>query len=261
MRLIYFITDVDLNGGAGPVLSIAGAPAPGASLQTAPNTSLPSQLWQFTSEGQIVSTYDSTLALSIGPNNTLIVDTLQADNEAQLWKFAGGPNDLGPIASQQTGQVLTVYSPNSPTDSAVVLEPAQNTQAQQWTGMSQGCDSLLTTVTNGTANALTLTATATEGTTNLSGSIPLPPNTSVTILSSYDGGLATSFSVWDPNYSSTNSVASFAVHQHRCGIVSAGEVWVDTINYVDGYIVADVQTQKGSSSDSLPGNVSVSINN
>jgi hypothetical protein len=65
-------------------------------LQTANNASLPSQLWQLTSEGQLINAYNSTLALSIGQNSALVVDTLQSGNTAQLWKFSGGPNDLGP---------------------------------------------------------------------------------------------------------------------------------------------------------------------
>jgi hypothetical protein len=155
----------------------------------------------------------------------------------------------------ETGQVVTVYTPGSPADSSVVLEPAQNTQAQQWTGMSNCSDSLLTTMTNGTGNARSLTANAFEGTTNLSGSIPLPPNTTVTILSNYNGGLATGFGVWDPNYSTTDSVASFAVHRHEC-FLSAGKVY-----YVDGNTVSNVQTQEGSYTDGIPGNASITILN
>lgn len=260
MQLIYFITDVDLNGGAGPVLSIAGAPAPGATLQTAPNTLLPSQLWQVTSQGLIISAYNSTLALTAGDNNALTVETLQPGSASQIWNLAGGQDNLVAIVNSLYSALLTVSSPNDPYNSAVGLAAGNNSLAQMWSGVSQGCNSLLTTVTNATGNALTLTAQAIEGTTNLSGSIPLPPNTSVTVLSSYQNGLATGFGIWDAGYSSSNTVASFNTHQHDC-VLKAGDVWVDTINYVDGYFVTNVQTQEGSHSDSLPGNASVTIAN
>lgn len=257
MQLLCFATGDTANGEM--VLSIAAPAAPGATLLTTTSSSLPSQLWQITSAGRIVSAGNSTLALSIGPDNALIVDTVQWDNEAQLWTFSPGSDGLGTIASQQTGQVLTLATPISPVNSAVGLAPSGNSAAQQWSGVGFGADSLLTTVTNSTPNALTLVAQAVEGATNLSGSIPLPPNTSVTILSNYNDGLATNLGVLDATYSSSSSVASCVVHQHRAGLVIAGEVWVDTINYVDGYQITNVTTEKGSVRDSLPGNAGVTI--
>jgi len=253
MQLLYF------TPGNGLVLSIAGTPAPGAALQIDQNTSLPSQLWQLTSGGQIISAWNSALALSVGQDNTLIVDTLQPGSQAQLWTYSPGSNAFGTIASQQTGQMLTLSQPNNPLFPAVVLEPAGGLWYQDWSGVGFGPDSLLTTVTNSTPNTLTLTAQAVEGTTNLSGSIPLPPGTSATIVSSYNDGLATNLGVFDANYSSSNSVASWVVHQHHAGPVIAGEVWVDTINYVDSYAVTGVWGQKGSVHDSLPGNAGVTI--
>ena len=259
MQLLYFVTGDTSNGGADLVLSIAGTPAPGATLQTTTSSTLPSQLWQITPAGRIVSAGNSTLALSIGPDNVLIVDTVQQDNQAQFWTFSPGSDGLGTIASQQTGQVLTLAAPIDPLNSAVGLAPSGNSAAQQWSGEGFDVYSLLTTVTNSTPNALTLAAQAVEGTTNLSGSIPLPPGTSVTIVSSYNDGLATNLSVFDASYSSSNSVASCVVHQHRAGMVIAGEVWVDTINYVDGYQITNVTSEKGSVRDSLPGNAAVTI--
>jgi hypothetical protein len=257
MQLLYFVTG-DASS-ADLVLSIAGTPAPGATLQTTTNNALPSQLWQITPGGRIVSAGNSSLALSIGPDNALVVDTVQQYNEAQLWAFSPGSDGLGTIASLKTGQVLTLAAPLAPLNSAVGLAPSGSSAAQQWSGNGFGVDSLLTTVTNSTPNALTLAAQAVEGTTNLSGSIPLPPGTSVTIVSSYNDGLATNLGVFDANYSSSSSVASWVVHQHRAGMVIAGEVWVDTINYVDGYQITNVTAEKGSVRDSLPGNAAVTV--
>lgn len=256
MQLYYFATALDTEGQP-PVLTIASnPPAPGSTLEAVSINSFIMlwQLWSLTSEGQLVSACNSTLALGIGENNALIVDTLQPGEAAQLWQISNGT-----IVSQLTGQALTVYTTSNPYGSAVVLEPvSQGSQAQQWTQTGFDCTALLTTVNNGTAKDLLLSASAIEGQVlTQDGTIPLPAGAAVTVASIYTDGLAIGFQVFDPENAAA-SVASFDVHQHRC-LFAAGDVWVDTINYLGGYTVSDVQTQGGSYHDTLPGNASATI--
>jgi hypothetical protein len=254
MQLYFLATTLETDDA--PVLMIEStSPAPGSTLQIDSINSNVAlwQLWSLTSEGRLVSAGNSTLALSVGENSTLIIDTLQPGKAAQLWQISNGT-----IVSQLTGQALTVTNASDPYGSAVVLEPAQNTQAQQWTQIGFDCNALLTTVNNGTTKDLLLSATAIEGQVMApAGTIPLPAGAGVTVVSTYTGGLATGFQIFSPENAAA-SVASFDVHQHQC-VFEAGDVWVDTINYLDGYTVSDVQTQGGSHHDTLPGNVSVTI--
>jgi len=79
MQLYYFATALDTEGQP-PVLTIASnPPAPGSTLQAASidSSMVLWQLWSLTPAGQLVSACNSTLALSIGENNALIVDALQ----------------------------------------------------------------------------------------------------------------------------------------------------------------------------------------
>jgi len=254
MQLYFFAATLETDNA--PVLMIEStSPAPGSTLQIDAIDSNVAlwQLWSLTSDGHLVSAGNSTLALSIGENNALIVDTLQPGNAAQLWQISNGT-----IVSKLNGQALTVTTASDPSGSVVVLEPAQNSQAQQWTQTGFDCNTLLTTVSNGTAKDLLLSATAIEGLVMApDGTIPLPAGASVTVVSTYMGGLATGFQIFGPENAAA-SVASFDVHQHQC-VFEAGDVWVDTINYLDGFNVSDVQTQSGSHHDTLPGNVSVTI--
>lgn len=253
---LYFLAST-LETDDAPVLMVEStSPAPGSTLQVdAINSNVTLwQLWSLTSEGRLVSAGNSTLALSIGENNALIIDTLQPGNAAQLWQISNGT-----IVSQLTGQALTVTNTSDPYGSTVVLEPvSQGSQAQQWTQTGLDCNALLTTVNNGTTKDLLLSATAIEGQVMApAGTFPLPAGAGVTIVSTYTGGLATGFQIFGLENAAA-SVASFDVHQHQC-LFEAGDVWVDTINYLDGYNVSDVQTQSGSHHDTLPGNVSVTI--
>jgi hypothetical protein len=257
MQLYFLASALGTSGMPTPVLTIDSyLPAPGSPLQISSIDGAIAlwQLWSFTSEGWLVSAYDSTLALSNGQDDALIVDTLQPGEATQIWQISNGT-----IVNQQTGQALTVAAPSNPYGSAAVLAPVQaSSQAQQWMQTGFDCRTLLTTVVNGTTTDLLLSVTAIEGEIMApDGTVPLPASASVTVASTYTDGLTTGFQIFDPN-NAASSVASFEVHQHQC-VLEAGDVWVDTINYLDGYTVSNVQTQGGSYHDKLPGNASVTI--
>src|SRR3712207_1758958 len=103
MNLWILLNGLNLGGGAGPVLSLAGPATPGTSLTIASQTLALEQLWQLTDAGTVLSALDANLALTAGANGALTVEALQQGNEAQLWKYTPNQSDLGPLVNAQTG--------------------------------------------------------------------------------------------------------------------------------------------------------------
>lgn len=205
-----------------------------------------SQLWQITSAGQIASATNANIGLTVGTDGSVGIGTLQPGNAAQTWSISGGW-----IINTQTQLALTVaMDQGSNGHYPLVVMLAGNGQPQQWTLSGLDCNGLVTTILNATPNDLTLTYPGGEA------QYPLPAGASISVPGYYSGGLAVSVQIWDASYST--SVASFVAHQHHC-LASAGQVWIDTINYIDGYSLTNVTTEEGSGSQNLPGNASITV--
>ncbi|WP_342375153.1 hypothetical protein NVS55_28140 [Myxococcus stipitatus] len=106
-------------------------------------------------------------------------------------------------------------------------------------------NSLLTTVINESPNTLSVVVGVPDSTQIISlSSATLGPGGSkqnqATVMTQYNDDNSLNVSVWDPNYSTTNSVASFVSHQKdQDSIIGKGtEPWVDTINYIGGYVIS-----------------------
>jgi len=249
------------------VMELASASAvSGVSVQLASNTWALSQLWQFTSEGCLLPAYNSTLALTGAPDGSVTLQPLSPGNPWQVWKYdhQGVQSTLTNAGSN--GLVLLVPGNGG----ALYLGPAAPNGGSQWVQTTDfaDCNYQLTTVTNASPNdlSISLNINQCQGTQSLPGGLtPLPAKTSLTFWTEYSGGpevggLASSVQLWDANFSTTNSVASFITHQHHC-VLSAGDVWVDTINTAPGsnYQLSTPQTQEGSEGAGLPGLVYMTI--
>jgi hypothetical protein len=138
-------------------------------------------------------------------------------------------------------------------------------QAQNgWNGFTTtdlvlNCDWAVTTITNQTGNNLTVTLISHDE-TYIPGdsSRSLPASGSLSFAAEYGSGLYVQVQIFDPNYSTENSVASFDVHQHQC-MLAAHDIWVDTINFIDGYGFSTAVCTNGSYADGLPGTVSITV--
>jgi hypothetical protein len=122
---------------------------------------------------------------------------------------------------------------------------------------------LVTVINNNTDNSLYVEGVPSSGTTL---SYPtteaqiLQSGSVATYVTSYTGDNEISFNIFDRNYSTTNSVASFDAHQHNCWY-EAGDVWADTFNSVDGYYLNSPASDwyEGSYAASLPGVIVCSV--
>ncbi|QSQ14198.1 hypothetical protein [Myxococcus landrumensis] len=106
-------------------------------------------------------------------------------------------------------------------------------------------NSLQTTVINESPNTLSVVISVPDSTQiiALSNATLPPPGTNqnqVTVTTQYNDDNSLNVSVWDPTYSTSNSVASFVSHQKdQDSIIGKGtEPWVDTINYIGGYVLS-----------------------
>ncbi|MBJ6762687.1 hypothetical protein JGU66_18125 [Myxococcaceae bacterium JPH2] len=107
-------------------------------------------------------------------------------------------------------------------------------------------NSLMTTIVNNTANTLSVVVSTPDSTQIISmssatvGALDSGQN-SVTVMTQYNDDNTLNVGVWDPTYSESNSVASFYSHQKdQDSVVGRGSMpWIDTINYIGGYVVTE----------------------
>jgi hypothetical protein len=216
-----------------------------------------SQLWQLTHNGYLLPALNSSLALNVSSSGSITLQPLVQGNASQVWTRSSDAWTM--LTNSATSQVISVVVNN-----LVMSAPKSPAYGQLFTQNTQfNCGFLLTTVTNTTSNnlRLSLNTAQSEGKCALgSGFTPLAANSSLTFWAQYNGGLASSVQIWDPNYSSSSSVASFITHQHNC-VLKAGDVWVDNVNFIGGYTLAVTSTAEGSYADSLPGLVYMTLTN
>jgi hypothetical protein len=243
----------------GSVFTLAGPPQAGTAVQLASNDWAMSQLWQFTHQGYLLSAFNSSLALTGAADGSVSLQPLSAGNAWQVWTVTG--EAWTTLTCSGSGNVLTV----PPNGGALTLTPpSASGHWRLWAQITKfdDCDYQLTTVTNASSHDLSICLNKDEcqGHQSLSSRLtPLPANTSLTFWTRYNGGLASSVQLWDPNYTD-GSVASFITHQHNC-VLKAGDVWVSDINYIQGYTLGPAKTVEGSYADDLPGLVYMTVSN
>lgn len=197
--------------------------------------------------------------------------------QIQTNTFTGAPNQQwsicgdGFIRSLLNGNVMDVQGGSNNEGTNVIsyhpkYPPYQPYLNQEWqTGAAPylGCNGLVTVINNNTSNSLYVEGVPSSGTTLTYPTTQaqiLQPGSVATYATSYYTDNEISFNIFDRNYSTTNSVASFDSHQHDC-VYEAGLVWADTFNTVHGYTLNSTSSDwyGGSFAHALPGVIVCSV--
>jgi hypothetical protein len=239
--------------GSSVVALNASAAAPGVGLKMHSDDNALTQYFVFFGSGQIASALNSSVALSAASDGSVTLQPGNPNDQNQIWVTTDNASTL--LTNVGVQRVLTLSL-----QGAVSVQPvADRPETQTWSIVNGfDCDYLITTLNNATSNNLYVTVSdSLEGVCSISGKVPLAAKSSLVFWTQYDGGLLVPLQIWDPSYSSSNSVVSFDAHQKGCRL-SAHEPWIDEANWVDGYKLAtDVKT--GSRSDGTPGTVTATI--
>ena len=185
----------------------------------------------------------------------------------QQWSICGD----GFIRSLLNGNVFDVQGGSNKPGTNVIsyhpkyppYQPYTNQEWQTTAAPFLGCNGLVTVIKNATSNSLYVEGVPSSGTTltypTTEAQILLPGSVA-TYATNYYSDNEISFNIFDRNYSTTNSVASFNSHQHYCWFES-GDVWADTFNWVDNYTLNSQPSDwyEGSYADSLPGVIVCSV--
>lgn len=250
MQLWYFRSHASQTG---KVLTLSAAGAAGATLSLANNDNALTQLFQFKENGLIVSAYNASMALTSTGNGVIQLQQVQAGNQNQIWQMTGPRDPWGCLWNDGAGEVISVAPGTEAISLRQELDPPHG---QLWVVETPfDCDYFLVTINNTTPNNLYITINSdVEGICPIptTAQVPLLANTNMTFWVKYSGGLVIPVQIWDPNVSTTYSVASFVGHQKHCGLVGAKMPWFDQTNYVNGYSLS-TSVEEGSKPNSLPG--------
>ncbi|KAK9365154.1 hypothetical protein V1509DRAFT_414691 [Lipomyces kononenkoae] len=104
---------------------------------------------------------------------------------------------------------------------------------------------LSVTVSNQTYNTLIVSLTMIEGENRGNSNQTVYSYLSTSMLGYYYDGLSMQVEIYDPNISSSNSIASFVAHQHD-SVFEGASCWVDTENQNSGYSLGTAVCNTGS---------------